>query len=273
MRRIRLGSDAAGKVIRERPLPGLAHAFVFWGFCAFALITLNQFATGFGGAVSHARELAGKFYFAFAAIFGVAVAISIAGLFIRRFFVRPKWLGKVVAGIGLHRAADLRADGHLSRRALAGRATPSPGSAIWWLHTLALLIFLPLIPHTKHLHLVLSPVTVFLKREGFSRIPPLAGDEDFGLDTGKDVTRIDALQAFSCVECGRCTEHCPGDQHGQGSQPEGDRARAARLPERIRPGAAKSRCSASTSPRRRRSSAPPAALANFSVRWASSICR
>src|SRR5262249_15739874 len=28
------------KVIRERPLPGLAHALVFWGFCAFALVTL-----------------------------------------------------------------------------------------------------------------------------------------------------------------------------------------------------------------------------------------
>ena len=26
------------KVIKERPLPGLAHAFVFWGFCAFALV-------------------------------------------------------------------------------------------------------------------------------------------------------------------------------------------------------------------------------------------
>jgi hypothetical protein len=48
--------------------------------------------------------------------------------------------------------------------------------------------FLPLIPHTKHLHLALSPVTVFLRRAGFSRIPPLSGDEDFGLDTGKDVT-------------------------------------------------------------------------------------
>src|SRR5579863_7701693 len=36
------------KVIRERPLPGLAHAFVFWGFCAFALITLNHFAAGVG---------------------------------------------------------------------------------------------------------------------------------------------------------------------------------------------------------------------------------
>ena len=35
---------------------------------------------------------------------------------------------------------------------------------LWWAHTLTLLVFLPLIPHTKHLHLVLSPVTVFLSR-------------------------------------------------------------------------------------------------------------
>src|ERR1700739_977800 len=39
-----------GKVIRQRPLPGLAHAFVFWGFCAFALVTLNHVASAFGGA-------------------------------------------------------------------------------------------------------------------------------------------------------------------------------------------------------------------------------
>ncbi len=36
------------KVIRQRPLPGLAHAFVFWGFCAFALVTMNHLAAGFG---------------------------------------------------------------------------------------------------------------------------------------------------------------------------------------------------------------------------------
>ena len=94
------------------------------------------------------------------------------------------------------------------------------GQAIWWTHTLSLLIFLPLIPHTKHLHLVLSPATVFLEREGFSRIPQLSGDEDFGLDTGKDVTRIDALQAFSCVECGRCTEHCPASNTGKVLNPK-----------------------------------------------------
>ncbi|MEP6714215.1 MAG: (Fe-S)-binding protein, partial [Terriglobia bacterium] len=88
------------------------------------------------------------------------------------------------------------------------------------LHTLSLLVFLPLIPHTKHLHLILSPATVFAKRSTFSEIPSLAGDEDFGLDTGKDITQIAALQAYSCVECGRCTEHCPAYNTGKELNPK-----------------------------------------------------
>jgi Fe-S oxidoreductase len=83
-----------------------------------------------------------------------------------------------------------------------------------------LLSFLPLIPHTKHLHLVLSPVTVFARRDGFSKIPPLANDEDFGLDTGKDVTKLVALQAYTCVECGRCTEFCPAYNTGKVLNPK-----------------------------------------------------
>ena len=90
----------------------------------------------------------------------------------------------------------------------------------WWLHTLTLLSFLPLIPHTKHLHLVLSPATVFARRNGFSQIPPLAGDEDFGLDAGKDITKLIALQAYSCVECGRCTELCPAYNTGKVLNPK-----------------------------------------------------
>ena len=86
---------------------------------------------------------------------------------------------------------------------------------LWWSHTAASLVFLPLIPHTKHLHLVLSPFSIFLSRGGFAKIPPLADDEDFGLDTGKDLTQIAALQAYSCVECGRCTEHCPANNTGK----------------------------------------------------------
>src|SRR3974390_3299704 len=97
---------------------------------------------------------------------------------------------------------------------LVADAIPST-RILCWAHTLALLIFLPIIPHTKHLHLVLSPVTVFLSRGGFSRIPPLVGDEDFGLVAGTDLTRLVSLQAYSCVECGRCTEHCPANNTGK----------------------------------------------------------
>ena len=203
-----------GKVIRERPLPGLAHAFVFWGFCAFALITLNHLAAGFGLPFLSREGGFGKAYFAFVAVWAVAVAVSIAGLAIRRFVARPIWLGKVAPESGIIALLIFI----LMVTYLAGLTmdeTTTLARVNWWLHTFTLLAFLPLIPHTKHLHLVISPATVFLRRAGFSKIPPLVGDEDFGLDTGKDITKLDALQAYSCVECGRCTEHCPAYNTGK----------------------------------------------------------
>src|SRR3954470_14633429 len=81
------------KVIKERPLPGLAHAFVFWSFCAFALVTVNHLAMGFGVPFLSRESLAGRFYYWFALAFAVACAISIAGLAFRRFVIRPKPLG------------------------------------------------------------------------------------------------------------------------------------------------------------------------------------
>ena len=142
------------------------------------------------------------------------VAISIAGLFVRRFIVRPVWLGPVSPESGVIALLIFI----LMVTYLAGLwlgETARRRAPNWWLHTLALLAFLPLIPHTKHLHLALSPVTVFLRGRGSAGFRRWPGDEDFGLDTGKDVTRIDALQAYTCVECGRCTEHCPAFNTGK----------------------------------------------------------
>lgn len=208
------------KVIKQRPLPGLAHAFVFWGFLAFALVSLNHLANGVRLGFLPPDSYVGKFYFVFAGVWALLVAVSIAGLFVRRFFVRPIWLGtKVSYESGFiaflifllmvsYLAAFFVADGGAAVKVL------------WWTHTLALLIFLPLIPHTKHLHLILSPLTVFLKRDGFSKIPPLSGDEDFGLVAGKDLTQLISLQVYSCVECGRCTEHCPASTTGKVLNPK-----------------------------------------------------
>jgi len=203
------------KVIKQRPPAGLAHALVFWAFCAFVLVTLNHCASAFGlGFISPAASV-GRFYFWIAAVFAVACAAGILGLFVRRFFARPKWLGEklswesgliallIFALMVTYLAAFCTVDASPTARAL------------WWIHTVALFVFLPIIPRTKHLHLFLSPVTVFLSRGGFSQIPRLVGDEDFGLVAGTDLTHLVSLQAYSCVECGRCTEHCPANNTGK----------------------------------------------------------
>jgi len=208
------------KVIEQRPLPGLAHAFVFWGFCAFALVSLNHFAAGFDLGFLTPNGAFGRVYFGFAAVFAFLVAVSILGLFVRRFLVRPVWLGQKVSYESGFIAFLIFL---LMLTYLGAFFVPDSGAAaktLWWLHSLSILVFLPLIPHTKHLHLVLSPLTVFLSRGEFSAIPKLEGDEDFGLVKGTDLTQLVSLQAYSCVECGRCTEHCPAANTGKELNPK-----------------------------------------------------
>ena len=105
-----------GKVIAQRPLPGLAHAFVFWGFCAFGLITVNHIASAFGGRFLSTDSAFGRFYFLFVAVWAIAV-----GGFHRRPF-RPPIRGapgvarKSFAGIGRDRAADIHPHGDVPYR-------------------------------------------------------------------------------------------------------------------------------------------------------------
>jgi Fe-S oxidoreductase len=207
------------KVVRERPLPGLAHAFVFWAFCAFALVTLNHIATGFGIPFLNYHHAFGASYFWFAFAFAVCCAVSIAALAFRRFVIRPIWLGPLSPESGvIALLIFMLMITYMPQWWI--REDSAAGQTLWWIHTLTLLAFLPLIPHTKHLHLVLSPFTIFLDRRQFSQIPPLSGDEDFGLVNGKDISKLTALQAYSCVECGRCTEHCPANNTGKELNPK-----------------------------------------------------
>src|SRR6516164_6577597 len=65
-----------GKVIEQRPLPGLAHAFVYWGFLAFGLITINHIASAFGLRFITPDAGFGSFYFGFVAVWAIVVAVS-----------------------------------------------------------------------------------------------------------------------------------------------------------------------------------------------------
>jgi Fe-S oxidoreductase len=70
-------------------------------------------------------------------------------------------------------------------------------------------------------HLVVSPITVFLKSPELGNLPNLDFEkEQVGLETVKDLGSKMALDAFTCVECGRCQVNCPAWGAGKALNPE-----------------------------------------------------
>ena len=64
------------------------------------------------------------------------------------------------------------------------------GRVNWWVHMVIILTFLGLIPNSKHLHLLLSPFTVFFKSPELGTVPPLDFEkEQVGLETVKDLPK------------------------------------------------------------------------------------
>lgn len=196
------------RVIRAKPLVGVAHLAVFWGFVAFAGYTTAEALRGLG-LVDVTETAAFRAYTRALVPFAVAVLAGIVGLLVRRAVVRPPALGQTVSKesilIGLFIATlmitfllDLRLQPGIAER------------VNWWVHMLVILLFLGLIPDSKHLHLLLSPATVFLKSPILGSVPALDFErEEVGLETVGDLPRKQVLDAFTCVECGRCQENCP----------------------------------------------------------------
>ena len=115
----------------------------------------------------------------------------------------------------------------------------------WWLHIIGILIFLNYLYYSKHLHILLAfPNTYFesLKPLGLLKnlqsvtnevklmmdpdADPFAtennGDETlkkFGASDVFDLNRIQLLNAYTCTECGRCTDECPANLTGKKLSP------------------------------------------------------
>jgi Fe-S oxidoreductase len=208
------------KTIGERPLTGLMHAFVFWGFVAFAGYTSVEFLRGLGIV-----DLTNTGWFhAYRVVllpFASAVFIGIVYLLIRRAIVRPVALG---TGVSLESVVIAMFIATLMVTFLL-TFTFEEGTAVaranWWVHMLVILAFLALIPASKHFHLVVSPVTVFLKSPELGNLPNLDFDkEQVGLETVKDLGSKMVLDALTCVECGRCQVNCPAWGAGKELNPK-----------------------------------------------------
>ncbi len=82
----------------------------------------------------------------------------------------------------------------------------------WWVHNLVVLVFLNLLPRSKHFHIITSlPNVFFLKLEPKGQLSKLNLEEDsrFGTSHVDHFTWKQVLDMYSCTECGRCSSNCP----------------------------------------------------------------
>jgi heterodisulfide reductase subunit C len=107
----------------------------------------------------------------------------------------------------------------------------------WWLHIVGIFAFLNYLPYSKHLHIVLAFPNAWYanllpmgKMENMASIqkevlyamqPELiptgeqAVTQKFGAKDIKDLSWKNLMDAYSCTECGRCSDACPANQTGK----------------------------------------------------------
>jgi Fe-S oxidoreductase len=260
----RVGNEATivlgQRKLLQRLVPGLVHAFIFWGFIVlFPTIFIAMFAivdresplpsgSPLGWLESQGWYALLVDVFASLVLVGVLAALGI------RKIQRPRrfdgsHLGEadlilaLIAGIvttlllwhATLIALDLNpwpADWSPVSDWLSGlfgddRTTEAFERVFVWGHVLIILSFLAYLPHSKHLHIATAGLNVFFGRtRARGRLEPLDFESEneaalrFGAGTVADLTWKQMLDSMSCTECGRCQDVCPAYATGKALSPK-----------------------------------------------------
>jgi len=239
---------AVGKVLfqrctlrRERVFTGLMHVGIFYGALTFDTMTVSHTLEGFiDGFYLFGKSGFGLVFSFVIDAAAIAVMAGVVFLAFRRFVVRPKAYATTPCDSALiYLLITLATATYLYFEAfsiahhpgtarwsflgpwLAGLVTGSGMSATavaahfkiaWWAHVVAVYGFIAYVPHSKYLHMFAGPVNVFFRRSAPSGELPaldLEKSEVFGVEKLPDFTWKDDLDAFACMECGRCQDACP----------------------------------------------------------------
>ncbi len=122
----------------------------------------------------------------------------------------------------------------------------SPNALVWiarvgfWTHSTLVLLFLNLLPHSKHFHVITAIPNVFLRSlKPAGRLEPMAKTAEQLMETvgaaaeAPDplalpigIARIEhftwksILDFYTCTECGRCSDNCPAHRTGKVLSPK-----------------------------------------------------
>jgi Fe-S oxidoreductase/nitrate reductase gamma subunit len=236
----------------ERLFTGLMHVGIFYGALTFDTMTVSHTLEGFfDGFYLFGRTGIGL---VFSFVIDVAAFTVMAGvifLAFRRFIIRPKAYATtrgdsvlIYLLITLATATFLyfegfsvaahpetarwsflgpRLAGLIGRSGLSAAAIASHFKAAWWAHVVTVYAFIAYVPHSKYLHMFAGPFNVFFRRPTPSgELAPLdlEKSEVFGVEKLPDFTWKDNLDAFACMECGRCQDACPAFASGKPLSPK-----------------------------------------------------
>ncbi|MEM7604989.1 MAG: (Fe-S)-binding protein [Myxococcota bacterium] len=86
----------------------------------------------------------------------------------------------------------------------------------FWYHAAWVLLFLNILPYTKHFHIITVIPNVFFydpRPNALPRIDDLEGrverEESLGVKTIADLNYKHISDLYTCTECGRCSDNCP----------------------------------------------------------------
>jgi Fe-S oxidoreductase len=231
------------KAVLQNPGIGIAHTLIFWGFIIISIGTVEQFVmTMYSGA---SFEFIGEtLYHAFVFSQDLFTALVLLGVIFaayRRFIIKPKHLGQskdannvlmftggLMISIFLMNAFHAAGnpwfrDAYFISSSIADcfvglnlseDANHNLFTFFKWVHMLLVLGFAVYIPGSKHLHIVAAGPNTFLRKLNREKGMTSINFEDetvtqYGASKVTDLSWKDALDLYSCTECGRCQELCP----------------------------------------------------------------
>lgn len=230
---------------------GLVHLTIFWCFLVLMLANSEFLLNGLFPSINFSKLPDGLFMPLMQMIDVVSlitlVAVGIA--MVRRavappypeartfeaFFILFLIALLMLASFGINAAKLSRLHGSVA--VLAGTVMPissllvpliPPGQArllydlSWWTHAVALLLFLNLLPLSKHFHIVTAIPNIFLRRHEqpvLLQREAFATGNRFGSDGVTGYSWKELLDAFACTECGRCQLACPASATGKPLNP------------------------------------------------------
>jgi Fe-S oxidoreductase len=222
----------------QRPVPGLMHAFIFWGF----LVLFPTIVAAAISAVDKHFEIPATWFGDLVDVFVLLVLAGVVTAVVIRTVVRPaRFEGShrgegfvilgLIAGVVLtllcwHAAAvAVGVETHAGFLANAlSHVFPHSGvleRVFVWAHLCFIFGFLIYLPYSKHLHIATAVVNVwFSHARARGRLEPLRFDLPdselrFGAGTVADLTWKQIVDGFSCTECGRCQDACPAHATGK----------------------------------------------------------